>query len=197
MPTERGPGGNAPGGGSAPGGGNAGARGRDLVLVGYVARPHGLAGEVVVEVHSDAPGRFDPGSALIARGPRGGLRELRVASSRPQGARLLVRFEGATTREGAEALRGRELCVPREAVAPLPAGRYYRFELVGLKARTPSGAALGVVADVFGTGSNDVLVVRGEGGEILLPLLDTVLLEVSVERGECVVAVPPGLLDEA
>ena len=165
--------------------------------MGHVARPHGLVGEVVVEVFSDAPGRFAPGVALIARGPRGGLRDVRVASSRPHGPRLLVRFEGVTTREGAEALRDRELCIPRDAVAPLPAGRHYRFELIGLRARTVAGTALGVVADVFGTGSNDVLVVRGEGGEILLPLLDTVLLEVSVERGECVVAVPPGLLDEA
>jgi 16S rRNA processing protein RimM len=165
--------------------------------VGFVARPHGLAGEVVVEVHSDAPDRFAPGRSLAARGPRGGLREVRVASSRPHGPRLLVRFEGVTTREGAEALRGRELCIPREAVAPLPTGRHYRFELIGLEARTSAGERLGVVMDVFGTGSNDVLVVRGEGGELLLPLLDTVLLEVSVERGECVVAVPPGLLDEA
>jgi 16S rRNA processing protein RimM len=165
------------------------------VLVGYVARPHGLAGEVVVDVYSDTPGRFAPGSALTARGPDGAARTVRVAACRAMGPRLLVRLDGVTTREGAEALRDHELCIPRNAVAPLPEGRHYRFELIGLTARTREGTAIGTVADVFGTGSNDVLVVRGDAGEILLPLLDSVLLEVSEERGECIVAVPPGLLD--
>ncbi len=111
------------------------------------------------------------------------------------GSRLLVRFEGVATREGAEALRDHELRIPRSEVAPLPKGRHYRFELIGLTVRTRAGATLGTVADVFGTGSNDVLVVQGEAGEILLPLLDSVLLEVSEARGECIVAVPPGLLE--
>jgi len=167
----------------------------DLILVGFVARAHGLRGEVVVDVHSDAPDRFAPGAALTAREPGGATRELRVASSRPFGDRLLVRFEGVSGRDGADALRDTELLVPRSAVAPLPPGRRYRFEYVGLRVRTRAGEDLGAVTEVFATGSNDVLVVRGAGGEILLPLLDTVVLEVSEERGEMTVEVPPGLLD--
>lgn len=146
-----------------------------------------------MEVLSDAPGRFAPGSELIARGAGGANRAVRVAGSRPLQSRLLVRFEGVTSRGDAEALREHDLLIPRSRVAPLPEGRHYRFELLGLRVRTREGVDLGIVEDVFGTGSNDVLVVRGGAGELLLPMLDTVLLEVSLERGECLVAVPPGL----
>jgi 16S rRNA processing protein RimM len=170
-------------------------RGGEPILVGAVIRPHGLTGEVVVEAWSDAPGRFQAGSALTARLKDAGAREVRIASSRPFQKRLLVRFEGVATREAAEELREAELSIPRREAAPLPPGRYYRFELVGLRVRTRAGEELGEVAEVFATGSNDVIVVRGAKGEILLPAIESVLLEVSPERGELRVEVPPGLLD--
>ena len=78
-------------------------------------------------------------------------------------------------------------------MAPLPEGRFYRFELVGLAASTPEGMALGRVEEVFATGSNEVAVVRGAFGEILIPLLDTVLREIDLAGGRIVLAPPPGL----
>lgn len=170
-------------------------RDEELILVGFVARAHGLRGEVVVDVFSDTPERFAEGRTLTARAPDGATREVRIAGSRPFVERLLVRFEGVADREAAGAMRGTELLVPRSEVAPLPPGQHYRFQLLGLRVRTRAGEDLGVIEDVFGTGSNDVIVVRGPEGEILLPMLDTVVLEVSEERGEMTVEVPPGLLD--
>jgi 16S rRNA processing protein RimM len=170
-------------------------RDEDPILVGTVVRPHGLTGEVVVEVWSDAPDRFRAGRTMTAQLPGGGIRSVTIAASRPFGRRLLTRFEGVATRDDAEALRDAELLIPRRDVAPLPPGRHYRFELVGLTVRTRAGEDLGQVVEVFATGSNDVIVVRGPAGEILLPAIDSVLLEVSPERGELRVEVPPGLLD--
>jgi 16S rRNA processing protein RimM len=171
---------------------------REEILVGTIARAHGLTGEVVVDPLSDAPDRFAPGGALTAWFRSGKRRPLRVASSRPFQQRLLVRFEGVATRTEADALRGAELRIARGQVAPLPEGRHYRFEMIGLEVRTPGGETLGRVADVFATGSNDVYVVRGPRGEILLPALEGVVLEVDMARGEMLVAPPPGLpgLDE-
>ena len=163
------------------------------VLVGIVARAHGLRGEVVVDPTTDTPGRFDPGRVVAALLPSGAARTLKVATSRPFQARWLVRFEGVETRTDAEALHSAELTIRLDQVAPLPEGSFYRFDLIGLAARTPNGDPLGRVEEVFATGSNDVLVVRGERGEILIPLLDTVLRSVDVAGGTIVLEPPPGL----
>ncbi len=164
------------------------------VLVGRVARAHGLRGEVVVEVLSDAPERFAPGSEMIAAAPESlHARTLRVEASRPFQGRLLVRFEGVERREDAEALHGQELTIARDQVVPLPEGSHYHFELVGLSVRTTSGAPLGRVTDIFGTGSNDVLVVDDDEREILIPMLEGVIVSVDVPGKSLVVEPPPGL----
>lgn len=146
-----------------------------------------------MDVWSEAPERFKPGSSVTARLPGGIAREVVVESARPFGERLLLRFEGFATRTEAEALRGADLTVAKRDVAPPPEGSHYRFELVGLRVRTRDGASLGAVADVFATGSNDVIVIRGGKREILLPYLADVVLSIDRERGEMVVEVPPGL----
>ena len=148
-----------------------------------------------MDAWSDAPDRFRPGSALTVELPEGVTRSMTVETVRPFGERLLIRFEGITTRTQAEALRGADLTVARRDVAPLPEGTHYRFELVGLRVRTRAGEHLGQVAEVFSTGSNDVIVVRGEKGELLLPHLNHVVLSIEPERGEMVVEIPPGLND--
>lgn len=163
--------------------------------MGSIARAHGLQGEVVVDVWSEAPDRFQPGSALTARLPEGVTRTMVVETARPFGERLLIRFEGIANRTQAEALRGVDLTVDRKDVAPPPEGRHYRFELVGLRVRTASGEHLGTVAEVFETGSNDVIVVRGARGELLLPHLTNVVVAIDPDRGEMVVELPPGLRD--
>jgi len=161
--------------------------------VGSIARAHGLAGEVVVDVWSEAPERFQAGGAVTARLPGEVAREMIIEATRPFGERLLVRFAGIATRTQAEALRGADLTVARSKVPPPPEGAHYRFELVGLRVRTRDGSHLGTVADVFATGSNDVIVVRGGKREILLPYLADVVLTIDPELGEMVVEIPPGL----
>jgi len=163
------------------------------VLVGTIARAHGLTGEVVVDSWSDAPDRFAPGSTMTARLPSGATARLVVESSRPFQNRLLVRFAGIATRSEAEALRAADLTVERREVQPHPEGLRYRFELVGLAVRTRAGEPLGTIADVFSTGSNDVYVVRGSRGELLLPALPEVIVEVDVTGGTVTVAPPAGL----
>jgi 16S rRNA processing protein RimM len=164
------------------------------ILVGSIARAHGLKGEVVVDVWSEAPERFQPGRSVMARFPGGVEKRVVVATVRPFGERMLIQFEGVSSRTEAEALRGADLTITRAEAAPLPEGRHYRFELVGLRVRTREGSFLGTVADVFATGSNDVIVVRSPGKkEILLPSLEHVILSIDLERGEMVVEVPPGL----
>jgi 16S rRNA processing protein RimM len=179
--------------------GSGGESGSEPILVGSIARAHGLTGELVVDSFSDVPGRFATGSTMTAVLPSGETRALRVTGSRPFTHRLLVRFEGIEDRVAAEALHGADMFVPRSEVPPLSDGRHYRFELIGLMARTPRGDELGRVTDVFATGSNDVYVLKGPRGEILLPALPEVIVSVDVPGGVLVVEPPkglPGLDDE-
>jgi 16S rRNA processing protein RimM len=171
----------------------SGTGGDDTILVGAIARAHGLGGEMVVEVLTDAPERFEPGSTLTAVLLSGERRTVKVTASRPFQHRLLVRFEGVGDRTAADALHGADLVIPRSAVKPLSDGRHYRFELVGLTAKTPRGEEVGRVADVFATGSNDVYVLEGPRGEILLPASPGVIVSVDVPGGVLVVEPPKGL----
>lgn len=167
--------------------------GEPPILVGIIARAHGLGGEVVVDPYSDAPDRFAPGSVLTAAYPSGQTARLTVETVRPFQARLLVRFEGFETRTEAESLHGADLLIARSEVKPLPEGRHYRFELIGLTVRSRQGEVLGEVADVFSTGGNDVYVVRGPRGEILLPAIADVIVAIDLAGKSMTVAPPPGL----
>ena len=146
-----------------------------------------------MDPYSDAPERFQAGSALTAALPSGKTARLVVVSTRPFQERLLVRFEGIATRTEAESLHGADLTIARSEVKPLPEGRHYRFELVGLAVRSREGEDLGEVADVFSTGGNDVYVVRGPRGELLLPAIAGVIVEIDTARKTMTVAPPPGL----
>src|SRR5436309_13569002 len=113
----------------------------ERVAVGRVLRPHGVRGEVVVEVLSDVPGRLDAGSVLLAsREGAAGTderreppRPLTISEGYPHKSGARVRFREVADRDGAEALRGTLLEVERARVPPAPPGTYYHYELLGCR----------------------------------------------------------------
>jgi 16S rRNA processing protein RimM len=168
------------------------------LVVGRIGRPHGLRGEVTVEVRTDDPDqRFADGSDLATlpaeRGP------LSVLGSRWHSGILLVRFAGCEDREAAEALRDTVLAIDSATLAPLadPA-EYYDHDLIGLRVVTAAGEQVGTVADVLHHGQ-DLLVIDGggsrSGAEILVPFVAAIVPEVDVAAGTMVIDPPPGLLD--
>ena len=155
--------------------------------MGRVLAPQGLRGEVRVEVLTDFRERFDPGSCLFIEG-----RPVVVERSRWQGKAFIVKFDAIADRTAAEGLRGREItAAPLEDA--LEEGTYYRDDLIGLEVVGVSGEALGKLTDILATGSNDVYVVRGPKGELLLPATDDVIREVDVPGERMVVDVIEGL----
>jgi 16S rRNA processing protein RimM len=157
----------------------------ERVTVGLVRGLHGLGGAVRVEVLSDDPERFAVGSVLFVERDE---RPLTIAWTGPAKPGLLVSFAEVTTRESAERLRDRYL----EAVPgpPLPAGIYYWHQLAGLAVTTTEGEPLGNVADVFRAGAGEVYVVRGgDRGEILVPAVRDVVVELDPAAGRLVVDV--------
>ena len=166
----------------------------DRVAVGRVLRPHGIHGEVVVEVTSDVPGRFDAGRRLLAS--REGLpaRTLVVAASRPHKSGARVLFEGVEGRDGAEALRGLVFEVERSEVPPPPPGTYYYYELLGCRCRD-GGRDLGEVVDLVEDGGGLLLIVADGERRVPVPFVRSFLRGVNVAAGRIDVELPPGLLE--
>jgi 16S rRNA processing protein RimM len=166
-----------------------------LVLVGRIARPHGLKGHVVVNPETDfASERFTEGATLWTRSDRGD-EQLVIASSRLQGSRPVIGFEGFDRIEDAERLAGLELRIPEEALQPLPDGTYYHHQLIGCGVETTTGERLGEVARVEGGAAGSLLVVDSASGEILIPLAEDICPVIDVAAKRITVQPPAGLLD--
>ena len=167
------------------------------MAVGRLGRPHGIRGEVTVEVRTDEPeSRFAPGSLLYsAAEPK--RKPLEVETARWQGKTLVVRIVGYPDRSAVEKLRGTEL-ESEVAADELPdeEDAYYDRQLIGLKVRL-GGEVVGEVSDVLHLPGQEVLVVRREGQEeALLPFVSEFVPEVNLEQGFMAATPPPGLFDE-
>ncbi len=157
-------------------------------IVGVVVGSWGNRGEVRVQPHTDNPRRFTKGDRLMAAG-----RALLSEGRRLHKGMPLVKFQGIDSREDAELLTGVELEVPVEQVPPLPDGTYYHFQILDMEVWTSGGELLGIVEDILSTGSNDVYVVRTGDGEVLVPAIEDVVLQVDVDGGRLKVDLPDGL----
>ena len=159
------------------------------VDLGRVLAPHALHGEVKVEPLTSQPERFAVGKTLwVGDTPHD------VEAVRWQKSFVYLKLAGVDSIDDAEALRDRFLSVPETELGPLPEGEYYTYQLIGMAVYTVDGERLGGVADIFSTGGNDVYVVRGPRGEILLPAIRDVILEVDVAAGKMVVSLMDGML---
>lgn len=165
-----------------------------FVAIGRILRLHGVHGEVVVEVMTDFPERFDS-LQLAYLGDSMRAEPCRVINSRRHGDRVVVAFEGYPDRTSADALRGLLVQIPVEDVRPLPEGEYYTYQLVGLDVVTVTGEDLGRVSDVLFAGPNDVYVVNGPRGEILLPAINQVIKQIDLPTGRMTVELMPGLAE--
>jgi 16S rRNA processing protein RimM len=160
-----------------------------FVVVGRVRAPRGVVGELKVEPLTDFPDRFAPGETLWVRG-----QPFTVEDVRRHHNDLLLKLEGIDRPEDGEDLRDCLLEVPESELRPLAEGEFYRFQVVGLRVYDGEGNALGEVTEVLPTGGNDVYVVRGPEGEVLVPAIDDVVREVDIAGGRMVVALMKGML---
>jgi 16S rRNA processing protein RimM len=168
------------------------------VVVGRVGRAHGIRGDVGIDVRTDEPERrFAPGAVLRTTPESAG--PLTVERARWHSGRLLVTFVDVADRTAAEALRGVELVVDVDpAEQPDDPDEYYDRHLVGLTARDPAGAVLGVVHEVVHMPGQDLLAVTAQDGrEVLVPFVAAIVVEVDVGGGTMVVDPPHGLFNGA
>jgi 16S rRNA processing protein RimM len=164
------------------------------LVVGRIGRPHGVRGDVTVEVRTDDPElRFVAGKPIATdpadRGP------LVVTGRRWHKGVLLLTFEGVADRDAAEELRGTMLVIDSSEVTPSDdPDEFHDHQLIGLSVQTVAGEPVGEVEDVLHHGQ-DLLVVRRKGQEdALIPFVRELVPEVDLEAGRLVVDPPEGLL---
>ncbi|MBF6344981.1 ribosome maturation factor RimM [Nocardia cyriacigeorgica] len=170
------------------------------LVVGRVAKSHGVRGELVVEVRTDEPeARFAPGSTLRGRLARSKeVREFTVESAREHSGRLLVQVAGVEDRTAADALRGTLFLVDSDDLGPSQVpDEFYDHELEGLRVELADGTAVGTVTEVLHSAAGELLSVRAadDGREILIPFVMAIVPTVSVADGLVVIDPPEGLLD--
>ena len=158
--------------------------------MGYILAPWGIRGEVKVEVVTDFPERFAPQKVVYLN-----TRPLEIESCHPHKQHLVVKLATIDSVEDAEKLRGQDLTIPRSELYPLPAGQYYTFQIIGLKVVTTEGQTVGRVTDIMKTGSNDVYIVEGKRGEVLIPAIEDVVKSIDLKKGKMVIEAIEGLLD--
>lgn len=152
----------------------------DHLAVGLVRKPHGVRGEVRVEFLTDRPERFQPGVTVHVGQ---GLRPLEVERLRLHQDHGILKLAGVEDRNAAESLRGELLHVPFSEAHPLEEGQFYEHQIIGLAVETTDGEHLGRVTEILYTGANDVYVVDGPRGEILLPAIRECIRAVDLEAG--------------
>ncbi|HEY84472.1 MAG TPA: 16S rRNA processing protein RimM [Chloroflexi bacterium] len=152
----------------------------DFLVIGKIIKPHGIKGEVSVKVLTDFSERFDE-LEYISLGDDNSQAEYTVKATRWHKERVLMTFAEIPDRAAAETLRGLYLKIPIEEAMPLEPGAYYHYQLINLNVVTDTGEHLGRIAEIIETGANDVYVVQGEKGEILLPVIKEVILSIDLE----------------
>jgi 16S rRNA processing protein RimM len=166
----------------------------EFLAVGKLCRPHGVRGEIVMEILTDFPERIRTGATLYIGTEH---RPLRVKTRRRADTALLLAFDGFETPEAVGELRNQIAYVSIESRPALPEGEYYHHQLIGKTVISDDGRSLGILKEIIETGANDVAAVQPEiGKEILIPLIDGVLLGVDDAAGTVQVHLLAGILPD-
>jgi 16S rRNA processing protein RimM len=164
----------------------------EFLVIGKLRRPHGLRGEILMDVLTDFPERLLPGATVFLGEEH---QPQRITGLRPQDQALLVTIAGFQSPEEVGRFRNHLVYVRTDDRPVLPEGEYYHHQLLGLKVIRDSGENLGILSEILITGANDVYVVQPEDGpEILLPAIADVIQEIDLAQGYLVVHLLPGLV---
>ena len=166
----------------------------ELVAVARIVRTRSLKGEVVAEILTDFPERFETLETVTA--VRGGERsQLTIENFWLQNGRIILKFAGYDSVESGETLRDTEVCIPESDAVTLEEGEYFDWELAGCRVENVGGAPIGEVRELMRTGGTELLVVDGETKEYLIPFAESICVEVDIENKLIKVDPPEGLLD--
>jgi 16S rRNA processing protein RimM len=153
-----------------------------MVVMGKVVGAQGIQGWVKVQTFTEyLDGLLDYSTWYV--GNEQEWRPLEVLEANVHGGKVLIaKLQGIVDRTAAEKCKGLLIAVPRDSLPEQPEGEYYWSDLVGLSVENLAGEAFGIVDSLLETGANDVLVVKGEGGETLMPFIASVIQHVDLKK---------------
>ena len=172
--------------------------GKDGFLpVGKIVGAHGVKGNLKVHSYAESVSVFKPGRLILAIHTGKVEKHFAVKWAKPHGKSILLSFKGIEDRNTAETLIGAELFIERMALPELEEGVYYWVDIIGLLVFTTDNQYLGRVESIMSTGSNDVYIVKNktkdDSTEILIPAIESVVLEIDFENKTIRVELPEGL----
>jgi 16S rRNA processing protein RimM len=148
--------------------------------VGFLRRPHGVRGEIIMDLHTDFPERLRKGRKLFLGEEH---KPVTLESIRVHGKGVLMKFKTIDTPGDVGQFRNQWVYAAVKDLPPLPKGQHYQHELLGFEVVDDIGNPLGVLEEVMETGANDVYIVRDlSGKELLLPNIPSVVLELDFAR---------------
>jgi 16S rRNA processing protein RimM len=166
----------------------------ELVAVARVAKPRGIKGEVIADLLTDFPERFEGLETITAVMPDAGRHELTIEEHWFQSGRVVLKFLGVDSMDDAETLRNAEICVHEDEAVELEDDEFYDWELAGCTVETIDGETIGTVRELMRTGGTELLVVDG-AKEYLIPFAEAICAEVDIENKLIKVDPPEGLLE--
>lgn len=167
--------------------------GESLYLaIGFIRRPHGVRGELIMDLHTDFPERIKPGRKVFI-GEK--YQPVTFDTVRSHNESLLISLRGYETLESIGRFRNQWVYIKAKDAPALPEGQYYKYELLDLIVKDDAGNLLGKLSEILETGANDVYIVKDESGkEILLPAIPSVILKIDMQAKEITVHLIDGLL---
>lgn len=170
---------------------------KNLFPIGRVVKPHGIKGKMKVEYFGEDLRRFVSYREIFIEDEKGRPESYEILEASPHPPRLILRLKGIEKIEQAQPLIGKTILVEREAFPGLEKGEYYWADLLGMKVETREGKQIGKVREIFATGAHDVYVVEGKRGEISLPAIGEVILDIDLAKRVMKVARIEGLWEDA
>lgn len=156
----------------------------EYLLIGEITRPQGVRGEMRVRPYTDDPMRFeDLGEVYVKRGDKYEARGITFVRLNSDDV-VIIRMDGVDDANAVEALRGEKLYVDREHAVELPEDADFIVDLIGCRVTDDEGNDYGKITDVMQPGGNDVYVISGKRGEVLVPALKSVVISVDTKSGE-------------
>ena len=163
----------------------------EKIMIGKIVNVVGLKGEVKVYNYSDSDEIYRTTEAVYVGDDLVGIENVRLQKNM-----VILKLAGITDRDGAEAVRGKELFITESDLPELPEGQYYIRDLIGMTVKEENGEILGKVSDVLQNTAQDIFEVENaDGRKILIPKVDQVVLEIDKAAGEIRVRLIEGMLD--